>query len=199
MENDDAVFYAALTCSVIKNYDDEGDVVYNTSTRGRAYRRKMFFKKEKYAKDQDVRRRDYVRNERFLYKHIPDIFDDDFQGISNRKYSISILEKSKEEHGKLLLLVENHINKTESIFAFSHTKGETEVISWWKPLRKLPQDDFEPIYYERFYPNVKGFKRFANKRVRHHKIIDEDGMDVSFSSRTGEYRKIFDSYEICEY
>lgn len=43
MENDDAVFYAALTCSVIKNYDDEGDAVYNTSTRGRTYRRKMFF------------------------------------------------------------------------------------------------------------------------------------------------------------
>lgn len=43
MGNDDAVFYAALTCSVIKNYDDEKDVVYNTSTRGRAYRRKNVF------------------------------------------------------------------------------------------------------------------------------------------------------------
>ena len=200
---DDAGFYAAMACPVIRDYNDdeydeydEEEVINNTPSRGRAYRRKMFFKKEKYTKEQEFRRRGYVRNEQFLRKHIPEVFDDGFQGISNHEYSISVLEK---EDGKMLILVENHINQTKSIYWFSYIKGEIEATSWWKPLRKISQNDFQPVYYKRFYPNVKGFKRIANKKVRRYKVFDEDGTDVSFSSKGSGYRKVFDSYDICEY
>ena len=174
--------------------EDEG----NTG-RGRAFRRKMFFKKEKNKKNQAYRMHVYCNNEKFVRKHYSEIMAEGFAGIDTNLYSIRVLEKEERKGGQMLVLVQNHVNKTESVFVFQYNPSPLKELCWWKPLRHLPDNGFKAIYYKRFYPNCKGFKRIANKKARHYHIYDEDGEDISYPKKSKAHRKVFDSYDICEY
>ena len=182
---------------------DDDDIIWKedegNTGRGRAFRRKMFFTKEKNKKNQAYRMHVYCNNEKFVRKHYSEIMAEGFTGIDTNLYSIRVLEKEERKGGKMLVLVQNHVNKTESVFVFQYNPSPLEELCWWKPLRQLPDNGFKAIYYKRFYPNCKGVRRIANKKARHYHVYAEDGEDISYPKKSKAHRKVFDSYDICEY
>ena len=158
----------------------------NPCHRNRAYRRRMFLKKEKNLHDKKYRRVQYVNNGDYVRKFLSALFDKDVyeaQGVR-----LSVIRRMDKEFD---VLVENSINNTESIIEVRRGRYRPWVFY-------TTRNDYHPIYYKRFYPTRTDAKRMANSAVRNYHEYDEDGYEVAFP-KGRHFRKVFQSYDVCEY
>ena len=169
---------------------DEKEYKLESVGRGRAFRRKMFFKKEKYKKNQEHKMHKYCDNQKFIHKHYYEIISPAFVGIDTHLYSIRVLSRNTD---RMYVMVENYVNDSKSVISLVYKNSK------WNLLREIYDNGNKPVYYKRFYPNRKGFKRIANKKVRHYHVYDEDGEDVSYPKKSRAHRKVFDTYDVCDY
>lgn len=156
--------------------------------KNRAYRRRMFMKKEKHAPYPEYNRVQYVDNAKYVRKFLSALREMDYyeaQGVR-----MTVTERFSDGFD---VLVENRINSSENIV-------EVRVGGMRTPwLIHSVTRGWNPVYYKRFYPNRKGFKRIANKMVRRHKEYNpNEGYEVAFP-KGRHFRKVFQTYDICEY
>lgn len=158
----------------------------NPCHRNRAYRRRMFLKKEKNLRDKKYRRVQCVNNGDYVRKFLSALFDKDVyeaQGVR-----LSVIRRMEKEFD---VLVENSINNTESVIEVRRGRYRPWVFY-------TTRNAYHPIYYKRFYPTRTAAKKMANSAVRNYHEYDEDGYEVSFP-KGRHFRKVFQSYDICEY
>ena len=158
----------------------------NPCHRNRAYRRRMFLKKEKNLHDKKYRRVQYVNNGDYVRKFLSALFDKDvYEAQGVRLSVIRRMDKEFDVRG------ENSINNTESIIEVRRGRYRPWVFY-------TTRNDYHPIYYKRFYPTRTDAKRMANSAVRNYHEYDEDGYEVAFP-KGRHFRKVFQSYDVCEY
>ena len=156
--------------------------------KNRAYRRRMFMKKEKHAPYPEYNRVQYIDNAKYVRKFLSALREKDFYEAQGVRMTVT----ERFDNG-FDVLVENRINSSKNIVEVRMGKKR---IPW---LIYSTTRGWNPVYYKRFYPNRKGFKRIANKMVRRHKEYEpEDGYEVAFP-KGRHFRKVFQTYDICEY
>lgn len=146
--------------------------------RRRSFRRRMFLLKEKNARNMKIRRYGYVDNNIFVLKNLKELNQKDY--IETGLYIIDVLNRTSEYVEAWVI---NKVNHTEN---FVKMNWELKY-SYYDP---RSERSWHPVYFKRFYPTCSDMKRVANKRVRRNKDDIPDGR---------WFRKMFPSWDICEY
>ena len=159
----------------------------------RRYFRNAFLKKEKHAAGLGRRRRQYVDNTDLALERIDVILAR--KRTESNVCRCVLLARSDNE---VFVDVWNKVNNTRSVSRLYFCRGR-----WYNGDDLMRNTDaWNPIYYKRCFKNTSGMKRCANKLVRHSKcycIDAETGEREETKPSPGWHRRVFQSYDICDF
>ena len=163
--------------------------------RSRRYLRKAFFKKERNVSNSSLKNANYsyVDNSEHVRCHIYDLSHG--KNINSHGIKLEIVNRDKNT---IDVLVKNSINNSSDIIRAVHHIKTSKPFWTYEHLASNGVRHCYPVYYKKYYPNSSFGKVSANRSVRNYKAFDDEGFEIA-PPNGNWYRKIFNSWEICDW
>ena len=160
--------------------------------RTKKERRNSFFLKEKHNPDNTRRYRGYVDDANLAIMHVDALVA--YGKFENNQCRCEVLWRSEYV---LEVYVQNKINDGDSV-----VRLKKFPYGWREDFRSwcIRRSSWRPVYYKHSSKNVSDMKQFANKHVRHKgRLFLRDSGEEIAPTEHGWYKKVFCSYDICDF